>query len=193
MKYRCILLFGAPGAGKGTQGKILGVIPNFFHCACGDVFRNLRTDSPLGKVFVEYSSRGELVPDGPTIELWRQFIENNTKIGRFHPDQDTLVLDGIPRNVAQAEILRDVLDVAGVFYLYCNNFDNLVARIQRRAIKENRLDDANIEVIRQRLRTYEEVTKPVLNFYGPELVHEIEADQSPAKVLSEILRYSVTH
>jgi len=171
----------------------LGVIPNFFHCACGDVFRNLRTDSPLGKVFVEYSSRGELVPDGPTIELWRQFIENNTKIGRFHPDQDTLVLDGIPRNVAQAEILRDVLDVAGVFYLYCNNFDNLVARIQRRAIKENRLDDANIEVIRQRLRTYEEVTKPVLNFYGPELVHEIEADQSPAKVLSEILRYSVTH
>jgi adenylate kinase len=193
LKYRCILLFGAPGAGKGTQGKILGVIPNFFHCACGDVFRNLRTDSPLGKVFVEYSSRGELVPDGPTIELWRQFIENNTKIGRFHPDQDTLVLDGIPRNVAQAEILRDVLDVAGVFYLYCNNFDNLVARIQRRAIKENRLDDANIEVIRQRLRTYEEVTKPVLNFYGPELVHEIEADQSPAKVLSEILRYSVTH
>ena len=193
MKYRCILLFGAPGAGKGTQGKILGVIPNFFHCACGDVFRNLRTDSHLGKVFVEYSSRGELVPDGPTIELWRQFIENNTKIGRFHPDQDTLVLDGIPRNVAQAEILRDVLDVAGVFYLYCNNFDNLVARIQRRAIKENRLDDANIEVIRQRLRTYEEVTKPVLNFYGPELVHEIEADQSPAKVLSEILRYSVTH
>jgi adenylate kinase len=193
LKYRSILLFGAPGAGKGTQGKILGVIPNFFHCACGDVFRNLRTDSPLGKVFLEYSSRGQLVPDGPTIELWRQFIENSTRIGRFHPEQDTLVLDGIPRNVAQAEILRDVLDVAAVFYLYCNNFENLVNRIQRRAIKENRLDDANMEVIRQRLKTYEAETKPVLSFYGAELVHQIEADQSPAKVLGDILRNSVTH
>ena len=186
-------MFGAPGAGKGTQGKILGVIPNFFHCACGDVFRNLRTDSPLGKIFLEYSSRGELVPDIPTIELWRQFIENSTQIGRFHPGQDTLVLDGIPRNEAQAKILADVLDVVGVFYLYCNNFDNLVTRIQRRAIKENRLDDANLEVIRQRLRIYEEETKPVLNFYGPELVHKIDADQSPAKVLGDILHHSVTH
>jgi adenylate kinase len=193
LKYRSILLFGAPGAGKGTQGKILGVIPKFFHCACGDVFRNLRTDSPLGKIFLEYSSRGQLVPDAPTIELWRQFIENSTKIGRFHPEGDTLVLDGIPRNVAQAEILRDVLDVKGVFYLYCNNFDNLVKRIQRRAIKENRLDDANIEVIRQRLKTYDEETKPVLDFYGPELVHQIDADQSPAKVLADILNNAVTH
>ena len=193
MKYRSILLFGAPGAGKGTQGKILGVIPNFFHCACGDVFRNLRTDSPRGKIFLEYSSRGELVPDIPTIELWRQFIENSTQIGRFHPGQDTLVLDGIPRNEAQAKILADVLDVVGVFYLYCNNFDNLVTRIQRRAIKENRLDDANLEVIRQRLQTYEAETKPLLTFYGPELVHKIDADQSPAKVLGDILHHSVTH
>jgi adenylate kinase len=191
LKYRCILLLGAPGAGKGTQGKILGVIPNFFHCACGDVFRNLRADSPLGKVFLEYSSRGQLVPDGPTVDLWRQFIEGSIQIGRFHPAQDTLVLDGIPRNVAQAEMLRDVLEVVGVFYLFCNNFDSLVNRIQRRAIKENRLDDANIEVIRQRLQTYEAETKPLLRFYGPELVHEIEADQSPAKVLGDILHYSV--
>ena len=187
MKYRSILLFGAPGAGKGTQGKILGVIPNFFHCACGDVFRNLRTDSPLGKIFLEYSSRGELVPDIPTIELWRQFIENSTQIGRFHPGQDTLVLDGIPRNEAQAKILADVLDVVGVFYLYCNNFDNLVTRIQRRAIKENRLDDANLEVIRQRLRIYEEETKPVLEFYGPKLITHVNADQWPYQVLRDIL------
>jgi len=133
VKYRSILLFGAPGAGKGTQGKILGVIPNFFHCACGDVFRNLRADSALGRLFIEYSSRGELVPDGPTIELWRQFIENTTKIGRFHPEQDTLVLDGIPRNVVQAEILRDTLNVLAVFYLKDSNEEKLITRIQRRA------------------------------------------------------------
>ncbi len=191
MKYRSILLFGAPGAGKGTQGKILGVIPQFFHCACGDVFRNLRADSELGKLFIDYSGRGQLVPDEPTIELWRQFIENTTKIGRFHPVQDTLVLDGIPRNVRQAEILRDTLKVTAVFFMKSMDEDKLGQRIQRRAIKENRLDDANLGIIRDRLRVYEQETLPVLNFYGSELVHHINADQSPGKVLADILHYAV--
>ena len=183
-------MFGAPGAGKGTQGKILGVIPNFFHCACGDVFRNLRPESKLGKVFVEYSGRGQLVPDEPTIELWRDFIDNTTKIGRFHPATDTLVLDGIPRNVAQAKILRNTLNVVAVLYMKSSDDKKLIARIQRRAIKENRLDDANLSVIRDRLRIYENETKPVLKFYGRKLVHHINADQPPAKVLADILRHA---
>src|SRR5882762_2636534 len=106
MKYRSILLFGAPGAGKGTQGKILGNIPNFFHCACGDVFRNMTADSQIGRTFIEYSSRGELVPDKPTVEVWSRFIGNCQQAGRFRPATDTLVLDGIPRNVEQARILK---------------------------------------------------------------------------------------
>jgi len=188
MKYRTILLLGAPGAGKGTQGKILGTVPNFFHCACGDVFRNLTIDSEIGRTFVEYSSRGQLVPDEPTIELWSQTIANNTQTGRFRPDQDTLVLDGIPRNTHQAEMLRDTLNVVAVFYLRSTNIDNLVERIQRRALKENRLDDASLEVIRARLKLYEKETKPVLNFYGKKLVQRIDADQTPVEVLSDILR-----
>ena len=191
MKYRSILLFGAPGVGKGTQGKILGVIPNYFHCACGDVFRNLRADSALGRLFIDYSGRGQLVPDEPTIELWQHFIENNTKAGRFHPKSDTLVLDGIPRNVQQAKILKNTLEVVGVFYMQSTDEEKLVARIQRRAIKENRLDDANLEVIRDRLHIYENETKPVLKFYGRHLVHRINADQPPAKVLGDILRHAV--
>jgi adenylate kinase len=191
MKYRTILLFGAPGAGKGTQGKILGTIPNFFHCACGDVFRTLTIDNEIGRTFVEYSSRGQLVPDEPTIELWSKSISDNTQTGRFRPEQDTLVLDGIPRNRHQAEMLKDTLNVVGVFYLRSSNIDNLVQRIQRRALKENRLDDASLEVIRERLRQYEKETKPVLNFYGKKLVHRIDADQTPVKVLSDILRHTV--
>jgi len=191
MKYRTILLFGAPGAGKGTQGKIMGTIPNFFHCACGDVFRSLKADSAIGSVFLEYSSRGELVPDQPTVDLWRYFIETTTKSGRFHPEQDTLVLDGIPRNVHQAEMLLDTLDVVAMFYLRCTKVDQLIDRLQRRALKENRLDDANIDVIRNRLKTYERESKPVLNFYGKKLLHRINADQSPAKVLFDVLRHIV--
>ena len=191
MKFRSLLLFGAPGSGKGTQGKIFGVIPGFIHYSCGEVFRTLRPETPLGKIFLDYSSRGQLVPDEPTIQLWLESMDSLTKAGRLHPDRDTLVLDGIPRNVHQAEMLHDVLQVVGVFYLCSQNFESLVARIQRRAMKENRLDDANLEVIRQRLKTYEDETKPVLNFYGKELVHEINADQSPAKVLADILQHTV--
>ena len=190
MKYRSILLFGAPGVGKGTQGKILGGIPNYFHCACGDVFRNLRADSPLGRLFIDYSGRGQLVPDEPTIQLWRHFIEDTTKIGRFHPETDTLVLDGIPRNVQQAKILRSTLNVTAVFYMQSSDEKRLIARIQRRAIKENRLDDANLNVIRDRLHVYENETKPVLKYYGRKIVHRINADQSPDKVLVDILRYA---
>lgn len=191
MSYRTILLFGAPGAGKGTQGKILGTIPGFFHCACGDVFRSLKTDSEVGRIFIEYSSRGELVPDAPTVKLWHHFIESCTRAGRFHPKQDTLLLDGIPRNVHQAEMLRDTLHVSAVFYLRCKRPDALVERLQRRALKENRLDDANLETIRQRLETYEKETKPVLDFYDKKVVHNIDASQKPVEVLFDILRQVV--
>ncbi|HEX5222658.1 MAG TPA: nucleoside monophosphate kinase [Verrucomicrobiae bacterium] len=188
MKYKTILLFGAPGAGKGTQGKILGTIPHFFHCACGDVFRSLSATNPLARVFIEYTSRGQLVPDQPTVKLWRQFIKNSERIGRFNPKADTLVLDGIPRNLHQAEMLADTLDVRAIFYLHCTNFNSLVQRLQRRALKENRLDDANLDVIRQRLKVYEQETKPVLGFYGRKLVRRINSDQTQTKVLLDILR-----
>jgi adenylate kinase len=188
MKYNTILLFGAPGAGKGTQGKILSTIPNFFHCACGDVFRNLRIDNELGRIFIEYSSRGELVPDDATIRLWNKSISGSISTGSFNPEKDTLVLDGIPRNVHQAEMLQDSLNVRSVFYLTCSDFNKLVERLQRRALRENRLDDANLSVIRNRLETYERETKPVLDFYGPDLVHTIDSTQTPVNVLRDMLR-----
>ncbi|MFM2081388.1 MAG: hypothetical protein RL380_79 [Verrucomicrobiota bacterium] len=192
MKYRTILLFGAPGAGKGTQGKILGTIPHFFHCACGDVFRNLTVNSPLGKVFIEYSGRGQLVPDEPTIRLWRQSIDNAMRADRFDAKTDTLVLDGIPRNVNQAKMLKNTLDVSAVFYLHCSDLSKMVARLQRRALKENRLDDANLDVIRSRLEVYDNETKPLLKYYGKKLVHHIDSTQTPAQVLAKILKHAAT-
>jgi adenylate kinase len=186
-KYRTILLFGAPGSGKGTQGKILGTIPNLFHFACGDAFRNLRIEDPMGRTFIEYSSKGQLVPDEPTIALWAKNIQASTLDGEFNPAHDTLVLDGIPRNAHQAEILKDTLDVKAVFYLHCLDQKKMIERLQRRALRENRLDDANLDVIKQRLDTYEHETKPVLDFYGPKLVHTIDATQPPLEVLRRIL------
>ena len=190
MKFNTILLFGAPGAGKGTQGKVIGTVPMFYHCACGDVFRNLTIDNELGRTFLEYSGRGELVPDEYTVRLWREYIEGRTKTGQFNPERDILVLDGIPRNVHQAEMLDDTLDVKAIFYLHCSNPGAMVHRLQHRALKENRLDDANLEVIRDRLKVYDRETKPLLKFYGKKLVHRIDSTQTPIKVLLDLLRYT---
>ena len=187
MIYRTILLFGAPGSGKGTQGRILGAVPGYFYFACGDAFRNLRIDDPLGRTFIEYSSRGQLVPDEPTIELWRRNIQGSTVRGEFNPERDVLVLDGIPRNPNQARILSETLDVRGLLHLTCPDKTKMIERLQRRALRENRLDDANLEVIKRRLEVYENETKPVLDFYGSKLVYPIDSSQAPVNVLRDIL------
>ena len=142
MKYQTFLLFGAPGSGKGTQGKTLGTIPRYYHCACGDVFRSIDTRTKVGKAFLEYSSKGQLVPDDITVELWREAIDAAVDAHKFKPDIDTLVLDGIPRNVGQAKIMNDMIDVKKVFHLACPDRETLFYRLKKRALKENRLDDA---------------------------------------------------
>lgn len=187
MKYQTYLLFGAPGSGKGTQGKTLGTIPRFFHCACGDVFRSIDTRSKVGRAFLEFSSKGQLVPDDVTVELWKESIDAAVDGHKFKPDIDALVLDGIPRNVGQAKIMDELIDVQKVFHLSCPDRDMLFARLKKRALKDNRLDDANEEVIQRRLATYESESKPILSYYGQDRITMIDAIQPPAKVLLHIL------
>ena len=186
MKYHTYLLFGPPGSGKGTQGRSLGSIPRFYHCACGDVFRTIDTRTRVGRVFLDFSSRGALVPDDVTVELWKARIDAAVDGHEFKPDIDVLVLDGIPRNVGQAQIMDDMIDVQRVFHLSCPNRDALFARLKKRALKDNRLDDANEEVIKRRLLTYETESKPVLEYYR-DRVQMIDATDSPARVLFNIL------
>ena len=188
MKYRAFLLFGAPGSGKGTQGRILGNIPGFFHMACGEVFRSMDLSSDVGKAFLEYSSKGKLVPDDVTTRLWEAHLDKMKALGRFKPEIDHLVLDGIPRNVNQAKIMMDSLIVKRVFHLSCPDRSKLVERLQRRALKENRVDDANEQVIRDRLKIYEDETKPVLDFYGEDFIVDIDASNFPYQVLRDILQ-----
>ena len=187
MKLRTILLFGSPGAGKGTQGTILGSIPTYLHVSSGDLFRNLRVQNPLGQTFLDYASKGQLVPDEPTIKLWHDDIKNRIHNGIFNRETDTLLLDGIPRNAAQAELLDDTLNVVGVLNLFCKDLDIMVERLQARALRENRLDDANLDTIRNRLEVYEAETRPVLDHYGDGLVHTIDSTQTPVRVLHDVL------
>lgn len=190
-RYQTILLFGAPGAGKGTQGKILGQVPGFYHLSCGEVFRTLDTSSELGRTFMEYSSRGELVPDDVTIKMWHQNMHAQTILSMYKPQADLLVLDGIPRNVNQAKLLEKHLRVLKIIHLVCPNKTEMIKRLRRRALKENRVDDAKEEVILKRWSVYEQETFPVLNYYSPSLIAEVNAMGSPASVLQHILEHLV--
>lgn len=186
-RFRTILILGAPGSGKGTQGKVLGSIPRFHHLACGDVFRSLDTRTALGQKFVEYSSRGELVPDDVTVQLWHANVKHRVEAYQFKPEIDFLVLDGIPRNVEQARHMEEHIEVLKVFHLSCPDRTELARRLRKRALKDNRFDDANETVIQNRFATYEAETKPILDYYAGDRIAPIDASQAPAKVLYDIL------
>jgi adenylate kinase len=186
-RFQTVLLFGAPGSGKGTQGKILGNVPGFYHLSCGEVFRNLDTSSDLGKVFIEYSSKGLLVPDDATVKMWHQNMHARTVLGTYKPNVDLLVLDGIPRSVSQAKLLEKHLSVLQIIHLICPNKEDMILRLRKRALKENRVDDAKEEVIRKRWEVYEEETFPVLAYYPKKIIKEVDATGSPARVLEHIL------
>lgn len=190
-RFRTILLFGAPGAGKGTQGKILGQIPGFYHLSCGEVFRTLDMSSPLGKVFKKYSSAGLLVPDQYTIQMWHENMHARTVLSAYKPHIDLLVLDGIPRNVHQAKLLEKHIEVLRIVHLVCPDKEKMIERLRRRAIKENRVDDAKEEVIRKRWAVYEAETYPVLASYPKRLVAQVDAMGSPAEILEHILEQVV--
>lgn len=187
MKYQTILLFGAPGSGKGTQGSILGSIPGLVHVACGEIFRDLRVGTPLGRAFLDYSSRGALVPDDFTVELWREHIEGLVRLGRYDPVLDILILDGIPRSAAQARLMDDLIEVKRVYYLDCDDKEKMYQRLKRRALHENRLDDASDATIQNRLYVYEAETAPVLGHYPPDKVLRIDTGRTPIEVLADIL------
>lgn len=186
-RYKAILLFGPPGVGKGTQGKIIANIPGFFHSSTGDIFRNLDASSEVGKLFYKYSSRGELVPDDVTIKIWATNIYANTILGLFKESQDILVLDGMPRNRNQANLLYRYIDVLCVINLVCKDKEALFERMKKRAIKSNRIDDAKSDVIRRRFEVYHAETQPVLDFYDSDLIRNVDAMGSPAQVLHDVL------
>ncbi|MCR9201836.1 MAG: nucleoside monophosphate kinase [Planctomycetaceae bacterium] len=190
-RYRCVLLFGPPGVGKGTQGKILANIPGFFHLSVGDVFRSIDIGSADGREVYDYISRGELVPNPLTMKIWKKAVDAYVALSWYKPREDLLVLDGMPRNVDQVEIVKEYLEIHRVIYLECSDQEDMIHRIRRRAIRENRTDDANEDIIRRRFDLYEEVTAPVLSKYDPAIIHKVDCNGSPAEVLRSILNITI--
>ena len=186
-KYRAILLFGIPGSGKGTQGAVLCQLPSLIHISMGDVFRKLPRYGRFGQEIARYTSQGLLVPDQLTVGIWENHIKILEMQELLLPEEHTLILDGLPRNYNQAHMLDDFLEVVEIFHLKIKDGEKVGERLKARALRENRLDDMNEEVIRRRLETYYEETFKTLSYYPPESVYDIDAGQTPLDVLRDII------
>ena len=158
-----IVLFGPPGAGKGTQAEVLKQKYQLKHISTGDVFRyNIKNATELGRLAKSFIDKGHLVPDEVTIQMLNDEVEKN-------PQAKGFIFDGFPRTEAQADALKQLLesnetDVAGMIALEVDD-EVLVQRLLERGKTSGRVDDANEDVIRQRIAVYYKETAILKDYY----------------------------
>lgn len=158
-----IVLFGKPGAGKGTQAEFLKTKYNLTHLSTGDIFRyNIKENTELGQLAKTYMDKGELVPDGVTIKMLESECANN-------PDASGFLFDGFPRTLSQAEALDTFLESKGdkITATVALEADDevLVKRILERGKTSGRADDQDEQKIRNRYQEYNEKTAPLMDYY----------------------------
>lgn len=184
--YNTVLLFGAPGSGKGTWGKILGMIPGFYHLSTGEMFRRLDIESELGLKVMENMHKGELVPDDIVFDLWQRHMNNAMLTGAFRPQKDTLVLDGFPRTLRQAKMVKTIATVKAIVLLECADREVLIARLRKRAVLELRADDASEQTIRHRFEIYEREIQNNLAEFSKDLIERIDVSAPPMHILASL-------
>lgn len=158
-----LILFGPPGAGKGTQSAKIIEKYSLTHIATGDLFRkHLKEGTPLGKLAQDYMSKGNLVPDKVVIDMVDDKINSSGKISG-------IIFDGFPRTIPQAEALDNLLNSKDapikILIELVVPEDELRLRLADRATKENRPDDAKPEVIENRIKVYKGETAAVADYY----------------------------
>ena len=158
-----LVLFGKPGAGKGTQAAFLKDKYNLVHISTGDIFRyNIKNETKLGKLAQSYMDKGDLVPDEVTIQMLQEEVKKN-------PNAEGFIFDGFPRTIAQAEALDAFLTskgmrIHGTLALEADD-EVLIKRLVERGKVSGRTDDQDEEKIRNRFTEYNEKTAPLIAFY----------------------------
>jgi len=186
-----ILLFGMPGVGKGTQGALLGTVQNLVHVSTGEIFRGLDPNSPDGQEVAKYIDHGELVPDDVTVKIWKHWFDREVATQQIRPQQDVLILDGVPRTVRQCELMQEHIEVLAVIHLEPEDDEVIIERLRSRALTDGRADDANESIIRRRMNIYRDTTSPVVHYYQDEIVHQIDPLGTHMEVKKRILEHVI--
>lgn len=158
-----LVLFGPPGAGKGTQSQLLIDKYKLIHLSTGDLLRNeISNGTPLGLEAKKIMDEGQLVPDEVVIGMISNMLDESK-------DANGFIFDGFPRTVAQAEALDNLLEsrqksISGMIALIVDE-EELEKRLLSRGKESGRPDDANQEIIRKRIQEYKSKTTPVANYY----------------------------
>ena len=179
-----LILFGPPGAGKGTQAKYIVQKLGVFQISTGDMLRNeIKKDSNIGKKIINDMNDGKFIDDEIVNKLIENIIFDPLKKGK-------LIFDGYPRSLSQAKNLNILLDKSNqkIDFIFFLNVDKetIINRVKKRKILENRSDD-QLDVILKRYDTYMETTKPVLDFYSKnpkfyEIDGSLKIDEITAKI-----------
>lgn len=180
-----IILFGAPGSGKGTQSAKLITHYGFKHLSTGDLLRKeMKDGTPLGIEARSIMDKGQLVPDEVVVGMISSALDSN-------PDVPGFLFDGFPRTVAQARALDNLLDlkktaIDAVLFLKVNE-EELINRLIHRAQTSGRMDDADPGVQRNRQQVYKSETLPVAEYYGKfDKVEMIEGEGTVDEIFSRL-------
>ena len=179
-----IIIFGPPGAGKGTQAKSLVKKLNNFQISTGEILRDeIKKDTEIGKKIISYMNDGKFVEDEIVNKLLEKVIFDSKK-------KNKLIFDGYPRTLNQAKNLEILLNKSNqkIDYIFFLNVkkDTIIKRIERRKILEKRSDD-DANTILKRYDTYMEITKPVLDYYSKNPnFHEVDGSLKIDEISSKI-------
>ncbi|NGX63365.1 MAG: adenylate kinase [Candidatus Anoxychlamydiales bacterium] len=185
--YKSVLIYGPPGSGKGTISKFLSHSDTVFHVSTGDIFRAIDPKTEKGKQIKKLIDAGVFVPDDVTIDIWHSFVEDKIKKGEYKPNEQFLLLDGIPRTLKQAILLEKYISVEYIIVLEMKDVKKLIDRLKNRALIEKRLDDVDEKILQKRMDIYLNDTTKVLKHYPKDRIYNFNADQNKLEVIKDIL------